>query len=79
MAQKFVVLGSTADGKVEMLASPSVEFSRQKTILEKNSRNEKFAEVQMFMLQPHTRVFHPIATAKAEAEAKAKAEAEANK
>jgi len=72
--QKFIVLGRKPDKSVEMLASPSVEFGKQKDVLHKNTRNEKFEEVQMFMLQPHTRAFHPAATLKMEADIKASAE-----
>ena len=69
--QKFIVLGRKPDNSVEMLASPSVEFGKQKDVLHKNTRNEKFEEVQMFMLQPHTRAFHPAAAMKMEADIKA--------
>ena len=72
--QKFIVLGRKPDNSVEMLASPSVEFGKQKDVLHKNTRNEKFEEVQMFMLQPHTRAFHPAATLKMERDIKANEE-----
>lgn len=72
--QKFIVLGRKPDNSVEMLASPSVEFGKQKDLLHKNTRNEKFEEVQMFMLQPHTRAFHPAAALKMEADIKANEE-----
>lgn len=72
--QKFIVLGRKPDNSVEMLASPSVEFGKQKDVLHKNTRNEKFEEVQMFMLQPHTRAFHPAAELKMEADIKANEE-----
>ena len=72
--QKFIVLGRKPDNSVEMLASPSVEFGKQKDLLHKNTRNEKFEEVQMFMLQPHTRAFHPAATLKMEQDIKDNAE-----
>ena len=68
--QKFIVLGRKPDNSVEMLASPSVEFGKQKDMLYKNTRNEAFEEVQMFMLQPHTRAFHPAATLKMEQDIK---------
>lgn len=68
MGQKYIVLGRKADNSVEMLASPSVEFGRQKLELTRNARNEKFEEVQMFALMPHTRAFHPAATLKMEAD-----------
>ena len=75
--QKFIVLGRKPDNSVEMLASPSVEFGKQKDVLHKNTRNEKFEEVQMFMLQPHTRAFHPAAAMKMEADIKASEESAA--
>ena len=60
------------DDSVEMLASPSVEFGKMKDVLAENGRNEKFDEVQMFALVPHTRAYHPAATLKMEADIAAK-------
>ena len=71
MGQKYIVLGRKADGNDEMLANRSVEFGKQKSILEKNVRNNKFDEVQMFSLVPHTRAYHPAATLKMESDIKA--------
>jgi hypothetical protein len=71
MGQKYIVLARKADNSVEMLASPSVEFQKQKAALLKNVRNDKFEEVQMFALQPHTRAYHPAATLKMEDDIKA--------
>ena len=75
MGQKFIVLAHKPDGSVEMLADPSVEFGKMKAVLHKNTRDKKFSEVQMFMLQPHTRAIHPAATLKMEADIKANEEA----
>ena len=75
MGQKYIVIGRKADNSVEMLASPSVEFGKMKVVLHKNSRNEKFDEVQMFALVPHTRTYHPAATLKMEADIKAQEDA----
>ena len=72
MGQKYIVLGRKADNSVEMLASPSVAFGKMKDVLHKNGRNEKFDEVQMFALVPHTRAYHPAATLKMEADIAAK-------
>lgn len=74
MGLKYIVLGRRAGNTDELLADSNVEFGKQKEILHKNSRNEKFEEVQMFMLQPHTRAYHPAATLKMEADIKAQPE-----
>lgn len=77
MAQKFIILAKKTDGSFELLATPAVEFGKQKEVLTKASRDSKLETVQMFMLEPHTRQFHPSATIKAEVEAAAKAKSEA--
>ena len=76
MAYKYIVLGTRSDKTTETLADPSLDDAKQKSILEKHIRNEEFAEVQRFMLMPHTRAHHPAATLKMEADIKASEEAE---
>ena len=63
MFQKFIVRAIRPDKSIEILADETIEMGKQKEILYANSTNTKFAEVQMFQLEPLTRVFHPTSVA----------------
>jgi hypothetical protein len=63
MALKFIVRAIRQDKSVELLADESVEYGKQKEILHKNADNAEYAELQMFVLEPHTRAFRPTPAA----------------
>lgn len=63
MAQKYIVRAIRTDNGIELLADETAGFAKQKEILYSNANNAKYLEVQMFSLEPHTRVFRPAPAA----------------